>query len=149
MKKYKVIIFTVVLILLTVAAAVIHLNTREVVAEGSLLLIAGDKEITLDLSEFAYEQVTGIRVNGKGEEIPVEGFGVAVKEVLAQAKVAEYERIKVISDDAYQAEMSAEEVEDGTKAFLILDEEKKLRLVVFGDTNSKRSVSNVAQIVVE
>ena len=149
MKKYKVIIFTVVLILLTVAAAVIHLNTREVVAEGSLLLIAGDKEITLDLSEFAYEQVTGIRVNGKGEEIPVEGFGVAVKEVLAQAKVAEYERIKVISDDAYQAEISAEEVEDGTKAFLILDEEKKLRLVVFGDTNSKRSVSNVAQIVVE
>ena len=149
MKKYKVIIFTVVLILLTVAAAVIHLNTREVVAEGSLLLIAGDKEITLDLSEFAYEQVTGVRVNGKGEEIPVEGFGVAVKEVLAQAKVAEYERIKVISDDAYQAEISAEEVEDGTKAFLILDEEKKLRLVVFGDTNSKRSVSNVAQIVVE
>ena len=149
MKKYKVIIFTVVLILLTVAAAVIHLNTREVVVEGSLLLIAGDKEITLDLSEFAYEQVTGVRVNGKGEEIPVEGFGVSVKEVLAQAKVAEYERIKVISDDSYQAEMAAEEVEDGTKAFLILDEEKKLRLVVFGDTNSKRSVSNVAQIVVE
>ena len=149
MKKHKVIIFTVVLILLTVAAAVIHLNTREVVAEGSLLLIAGDKEITLDLSEFAYEQVTGVRVNGKGEEIPVEGFGVSVKEVLAQAKVAEYERIKVISDDSYQAEMAAEEVEDGTKAFLILDEEKKLRLVVFGDTNSKRSVSNVAQIVVE
>ncbi len=149
MKKHKVIIFTVVLILLTVAAAVIHLNTREVVAEGSLLLIAGDKEITLDLSEFAYEQVTGVRVNGKGEEIPVEGFGVSVKEVLAQAKVAEYERIKVISDDSYQAEISAEEVEDGTKAFLILDEEKKLRLVVFGDTNSKRSVSNVAQIVVE
>ena len=149
MKKYKVIIFTVVLILLTVAAAVIHLNTREVVVEGSLLLIAGDKEITLDLSEFAYEQVTGVRVNGKGEEILVEGFGVAVKEVLAQAKVTEYERIKVISDDSYQAEMAAEEVEDGTKAFLILDEEKKLRLVVFGDTNSKRSVSNVAQIVVE
>ena len=149
MKKHKVIIFTVVLILLTVAAAVIHLNTREVVAEGSLLLISGDKELALDISEFAYEQVNGVRVNGKGEEIPVEGFGVAVKEVLAQAKVTEYERIKVISDDSYQAEMSAEEVEDGTKAFLILDEEKKLRLVVFGDTNSKRSVSNVAQIVVE
>lgn len=149
MKKYKVIIFTVVLILLTVAAAVIHLNEREVVAEGSLLLTAGGKEMTLDISEFAYEQVNGVRVNGKGEEIPVEGVGVAVKEVLAQARITEYERIKVISDDSYQAEISAEEVEDGTKAFLILDKEKKLRLVVFGDTNSKRSVSNVAQIVVE
>ena len=149
MKKHKVIIFAFILAVLTVAAAVIHLYTRDVVAEGTLRLAVGENEIILDISEFVYEQVTGVRVNGKGEEIPVEGFGVAVKEVLAQAKVAEYERIKVISDDAYQAEISAEEVEDGTKAFLILDEEKKLRLVVFGDTNSKRSVSNVAQIVVE
>ena len=149
MKKHKVIIFTVVLILLTVAAAVIHLNTREVVAEGSLLLIAGDKEITLDLSEFAYEQVTGVRVNGKGEEIKIDAPGVSIKRLLSSMELSNYEKVSIISDDSYQAEMAAEEVEDGTKAFLILDEEKKLRLVVFGDTNSKRSVSNVAQIVVE
>lgn len=34
------------------------------------------------------------------------------------------------------------------KAYLLLQEEE-LRLVVFGDENSKRSVSNVKQIVVE
>lgn len=149
MKKHKVIIFAVVLAVITVIATVIHLNTRDAVAEGSLRLSAGEKEITLDISKFVYESVTGVRVNGKGEEIPVKGSGVAVKDVLAQAQITEYERVKVISDDSYQAEISAEEVEDGTKAFLILDDEKKLRLVVFGDTNSKRSVSNVAQIVVE
>ena len=149
MKKHKVIIFTVVLILLTVAAAVIHLNTREVVAEGSLLLIAGDKEITLDLSEFAYEQVTGVRVNGKGEEIEVDAPGVSIKWLLDSREISGYEKVNIVSDDSYSAEISAEEVEDGTKAFLILDDEKKLRLVVFGDTNSKRSVSNVVQIVVE
>jgi len=149
MKKYKVIIFAFILAVLTVAVAVIHLNTRDAVAEGTLRLVVGENEITLDISEFAYEQVTGVRVNGKGEEIPVEGFGIAVKDVLTQAQIAEYGHVKVISDDSYQAEISADEVEDGTKAFLILDDENKLRLVVFGDTNSKRSVSNVVQIVVE
>lgn len=34
------------------------------------------------------------------------------------------------------------------KVYLLLQEEE-LRLVVFGDENSKRSVSNVKQIVVE
>ena len=71
MKKHKVIIFAFILAVLTVAAAVIHLNTRDVVAEGTLRLAVGENEITLDISEFVYEQVTGVRVNGKGEEFPV------------------------------------------------------------------------------
>ena len=112
-------------------------------------MIVRDQSISLDISKFDYQQVSGIRMNGKGEEIPVEGLGVAIKDVLTQAKVNEYELVRVISDDSYSAEISAEEVADSTKAFLLLDEENELRLVVFGDTNSKRSVSNVVQIVVE
>ena len=61
----------------------------------------------------------------------------------------EYEKVTVVSDDSYSAEVLKEEVEEGTRAFLILGDENELRLVVFGDTNSKRSVSNVAQVVVE
>ncbi len=149
MKKHKVKLFAAVLVVFTIIAAAIHLNTREVVAEGTLRLVAGGKETTLDISKFAYEQVTGVRVNGKGEEIPVEALGVSLRRVVEDADILEYTTVTVIADDFYSAEISAEEVEDGTKAFLILDDEKKLRLVVFGDTNSKRSVSNVAQVVVE
>lgn len=149
MKKHKVKIFAAVLVVLTIAAAMLHLNLRDAAAEGSLQMIVRDQSISLDISKFDYQQVSGIRMNGKGEEIPVEGLGVAIKDVLAQAKVNEYELVRVISDDSYSAEISAEEVADSTKAFLLLDEENELRLVVFGDTNSKRSVSNVVQIVVE
>ena len=149
MKKHKVKLFAVVLVILTVVAAILHLNTREVVAEGNLQLKAGETTMNLDISEFDYQQVTGVRMNGKGEKIPVDAPGISVKNVIAYAKVAEYETVTVIAGDSYSAEISAEEVEDGTKAFLIVDDEKKLRLVVFGDTNSKRSVSDVVQIVVE
>lgn len=149
MKNHKVIIFITVLAAMTILASVIHLNTREAVAEGTLRVVAGGKEMTLDISKFLYEQVTGVRVNGKGEEIPIEALGVSIKRLLDSLEVSAYEKVNIISDDSYRAEISAEEVEDGTKTFLILDDEKKLRLVVFGDTNSKRSVSNVVQIVVE
>ncbi len=149
MKKHKVIIFAAVLAVITVIAAVIHLNTRGTVAEGTLLLSVGDKEIILDTSDFLYEQVTGVRVNGKGEEIEVDAPGVSIKRLLDSTEIPSYEKLNIVSNDSYRAEISAEEVEDGTMAFLILDEEKKFRLVVFGDTNSKRSVSNVVQIVVE
>ena len=149
MKKHKVIVFAAVLVLFTVAVAAIHLNTRKTVAEGTLRLTAGEKEWTLDISEFSYEQVNGVRVNGKGEKIEVNAPGVPLKQILETTEMFDYETVYVVSDDSYRAEISAEEVEDGTKAFLILDEENKLRLVVFGDTNSKRSVSNVAQIEVE
>ena len=50
---------------------------------------------------------------------------------------------------AEEESWEAEEVEEDSKAFLIMEEEKELRLVVFGDENSKRSVSNVVRIVVE
>ena len=149
MKTNKVKIFAAVLVVMTVIAAVLHLNTRKAVAEGSLSLTVHGTEVLLDISKFDYQQVTGIRMNGKGEEIKVDAQGVSLKQVLSAAKVKEYETVTVVSDDSYTAEVSAEEVEDGTKAFLILGEEKELRLVVFGDTNSKRSVSNIVQVVVE
>ena len=47
------------------------------------------------------------------------------------------------------SESNVEEVKNDPKAYLLHEEEGKLRLVVFGDKNSKRSVSNVVQIVVE
>ena len=36
----------------------------------------------LEIGELEYEQVTGIRMNGKSEEIPVDTLGILLKEVL-------------------------------------------------------------------
>lgn len=149
LKKYRVLIFVIPFIILTVIAAILHLNTRHAVAEGSLRLVSGEKEVILDISKFEYKQVTGVRVNGKGEEIPIDAPGVSLMDVVSYSEPANYEKVTVVSDDSYYAELSAEEVKDDSRAFLILDDEKKLRLVVFGDANSKRSVTNVVQITVE
>lgn len=62
--------------------------------------------------------------------------------------VVSYSKVTVISDDSYAADLTAEDVKEDGKAYLMLDEEE-IRLIVFGDPNSKRSVSNVVQIIVE
>ncbi len=67
---------------------------------------------------------------------------------LAQEHITGYSKVSVVSDDSYSAELTADEVKEDGKVYL-LNEEDSLRLVVFGDENSKRSVSNVVQIVVE
>ena len=108
-----------------------------------------DFTVTVDISKLDYVQVTGTRMNGKGEEQIVDGPGIALKDLLSGQKIQNCTKVVVVSDDSYNAELTAEEVADGSKAFLIVEEENELRLVVFGDTNSKRSVSNVVQIVVE
>lgn len=149
MKTRKVTVFAVILIMITVIAAVIHLNTRQNVTEGSVLISADGKSITLEISRLKMERVTGIRMNGKGEEITVDAPGILLGQVLESEKIEEYSKVTVISDDSYNAEMTAEEIDNETSVFLILEDEGELRLVVFDDTDSKRSVSNVAQIVVE
>ena len=123
--------------------------TREQVTEGTVQLIYGEKTYELEISELEYEKVTGTRRNGKGEEILVESSGILLKDVLERKGIVEYSKVKVVSDDSYSAELTAEEVENDTKAYLLHEKEGELRLVVFGDTNSKRSVSNVVQIIVE
>ena len=148
MKSRKAIILAVLLIIITAITAIAHLSTRQEVPEHALLVSIKGEELLLDIDKFEYEHVSGIRVNGKGEEVPVEGNGIAVKEVLEKADLKEYSKISVIADDSYSAELSSEEINEDGKAYLLEDEEG-LRLVVFGDKDSKRSVSNIAQIVVE
>lgn len=145
MKKYGVFAFILVLVLVTGIAAWFHLTTREEVAAGTLLITAGGEEKTVKLSELPYTQVSGVRVNGKGESIPVEGPGIALKDLLNAGSCS---KVTVVADDSYSAELTAEEVAEDGKAYLLLDEDT-LRLVVFGDENSKRSITNVVQIIVE
>ena len=93
-------------------------------------------------------------MNGKGEEIPVDGDGIAVSKLLSKLGITEFSKVRIVSDDAYSAEVNREEVVEGGKVVLLLEEgtpseKDTLRLVVFGDENSKRSVSNVVEINIE
>lgn len=148
MKSKKVLIFIGVLIVLTVLAAVVHLSTREQVPENSIRIITDKKEYVVDITELDYETVSGIRVNGKGEEILVEEDGIALRKLLSKYEIIEFSDVIVFSDDSYSARLTKEEIEEENRVYLLMDEDS-LRLVVFGDKNSKRSVSNVVQIEVE
>lgn len=148
MKTHKALLLILVLVIITGIAAWFHLASREEVAEGTLQITVSGNTQTIELAALDYAPVSGVRVNGKGETISVEGRGILVKDLLASTKIASYSKVTVVSDDSYTAELTAEEVAEDGKAWLLL-EQPYLRLVVFGDQNSKRSVSNVVQIIVE
>lgn len=87
-------------------------------------------------------------LGGKGEELPVDAPGVLLKDVLAGDSISDYSKVTVVANDSYSVEVSAEEIKEEAKVYLLLEEDS-LRLQVFGDENSRRGVSDVVQIVVE
>ena len=148
MKKSKVVFLILLLVVLTGVLAAVHLITRDKVGEHEVQLTYQDKIYSIEYKKLDLEQVTGTRVNGKGEEKKVEASGILLRKLLEEKNIEEYSQVTVVSDDSYSAKIDAEEIKEEEKAYLLLQEEE-LRLVVFGDENSKRSVSNVKQIVVE
>ena len=150
MKKHKAIIFIVILLVITGILGVVHLKTRDAVPEGAIEIVSLDETQIVDITKLGYEEVSGTRVNGKGEEIAIEALGIYLGTVLEDAGIKEYETLSVVADDAYSVELSAVEIADGLEVYLIQEEDEvRLRMVVFGDKDSKRSVSNVAQIIVK
>ena len=148
MKSNKIKIFSAILVVCMLIFAVVHLTSREEVPEHALQIQVGEETELVDLTKLQYEHVTGVRVNGKGEEIPVDGQGILLREILVQENIEEFSEVTIVADDSYQVEVTAEEISEEGKVYFLYEEES-LRLVVFGDENSKRSVSNVVQIIVE
>lgn len=146
MKHKKMLSLAALLILLTAIFAIWHLTTREQIAQNQIQLIDGEKVYSIVLEDLAVQQVVGTRTNGKGEQIPVNAPGISVKDLLEQYAVAADQGLSITADDGYSATLKAEEI-PADHAFLILEDDTA-RLVVFGDSNSKRSVSNVKQILV-
>ena len=148
MRKSKAFVLIIILLMISVLASILHLTTREKVNAGEIHLKYHDVTYSVSYQDLKMEQVTGTRVNGKGEEKEVEALGILLKDLLVENDIFEYSQVTIVSNDSYKAQVSAEEVSNEEKVYLILQEEE-LRLIVFGDQNSKRSVSNVVQIIVE
>ena len=148
MKNKRLLAIGVILLVTVALIAGINVMYRDKIAAGIVELTAGDKKVSITLDDITAGEVKGVRVNGKGEEIEVEGEGILLGTLLNNKGFKAYNKITVISDDSYSAEVSYDEIIAGTEAY-IMEDEGEARLVVFGDSNSKRSVSNVKQIVVE
>ena len=148
MKSMKIKVLITILVILTVFFTVIHLNSREQVSKDTLLIKTSDKNHVLDITSLNYERVTGVRVNGKGEEISVDAQGILLKDILEKENILEYDKVILTAEDSYQVEVTAEEIQQEGKVYFLYEKDN-LRLIVFGDENSKRSVSNVSQMTIE
>ena len=150
MKKVEPVkIAVVVLILVTAAVAVFYLTTRPAAPEGMLRIENGGQVTELPLERLEFIPVQGTVVNGKGEERTIDAQGVLLSEVLREAGISEFAQVAVTADDAYSAAVTAEEIHESDRVYLIQQEEGGLRLIVFGDGNSKRSVSDVVSLSVK
>lgn len=151
MKKISPIqVMVLVLILVTALVAVFHLTTRTATPEGNLRLeFAGGKAVELSLEKLKLAPVQGTVVNGKGEEREIDAQGILLSEVLREAGATDFSAVTVVADDEYSAQVMAEEIAAPGKVYLIQQEEKGMQLVVFGDENSKRRVSDVVRLLVQ
>ena len=142
-------IAVIVLVLLTAIVAAFYLITRPAASEGALRIEKGGQVIELPLDRLTFASVHGTTVNGKGEERTIDAQGVLLGQVLREAGIKEFSEVTVTADDAYNAVVTAEEIAASGRVYLIQQDEGGLRLIVFGDSNSKRSVSDVASMSVK
>lgn len=147
MKNRKLTIVIIgVLLILTAILALIHLTAREKETTDALQIVLHGKTVTLALDELKpLERVSGSVVNGRGEITQVDTEGISVKNVLALAGMTDDTSVQVIAADEYSVAVAAEE----TGEVWLLMEEDGLRLVVFGDPDSRRNVRNVVRLSVE
>ena len=150
MKKHKLaIIIIAVLVLLTAVLTVVHLTTREQGQEGAIQVVQNGKTELVYLEDLKpVAQVQGTVVNNAGEEKKIDGRGILVSDVLKLAGVTADNEVKVTADDEYTVSLTAEEVAEEGKAWLLI-EDGTLRLIVFGDQGAKRNVKNVVRLTVD
>ena len=130
------------LLVLTGIMATIHIRIRDDVPKDSILVKQNEESRYVAVGTLILKEVTGSIVNGKGEETAIHGQGIG----LGSLSTEDYQHIVVTADDEYSATVLVEEVE---AAYLLMHDDGSVQLVVFGDSDSKRAVRNVTQILFE
>lgn len=140
-----------ILILLTAVLAAWHLAAASETAPGTLVLAFDGSETVLTPDPLAAVTVEGKSVNGRGEvrEIHAEGWPLSSLLQAAEIEPEHIRGVSVLAADGYSAAVSAEEIEEEGKVFLLQGEGTSFRLIVFGDENSRRNVKDVVRLVVE
>lgn len=150
MKKNKLTFIIIgILVLLTAVLAVVHLTTRQQEQEGALQIVYQGKTRAIRIEDLKpVAQVDGTVTNNAGEEKRISGPGIMVADVLKLVGIPLENELKVTSADEYTVSLTAEELIEEGKAWLMIEEDS-LRLIVFGDQGAKRNVKNVARLTVE
>lgn len=151
MKQKKAILLVfLALALVTAVLAVVHLSTLDKVPEGALMIRYKDQAGYVTLDKLRTAEVTGTIVNSKGVEKEVREQGVRVEDVLKAAGIDPAEAVSVTATaaDEFSAVLTGEEIREAGKAWLARDKEGVTKLIVFGDSNSKRNVHNVVSLTV-
>ncbi len=146
MKKKLFIIIPI--LLLAGILSFIYLRTRQSVPAGNILIKSATGEATVNFSELGLTDVRGQITNKKGETKDIDSEGIGLAQIPSLAGVSEYSDMTVYADDEYNAVISKEEAEEPDKAWLIKSDDS-IRLVVFGDKDSKRDVKNVVRIEIK
>lgn len=145
-RKFTLILIALLLAVTAVVAAV-YLTNRPAAAEGALRVEYGGQTAELSLDRLEPVPVRGVLVNGRGEEKAIETQGVPLSQVLREAGASGYAEVTVTADDAYSAVVTSDEINAPDRVYLIQEEDGP-RLIVFGDSDSKRSVSGVVRLTV-
>ena len=151
--RQKKIIFLIILILAAVVAllAILYFTGDRIVEQGQVEISRADRKWYVGESDIARIPVKGELVNGKGEAVSIDAKGIALADLLSSVGMdpATVDTLKISSQDEYSAEVTGEELLEEGKVYLISDGEGSFTLVVFGDSDSKRKVKNVARIEVD
>ncbi|MCR5103641.1 MAG: hypothetical protein K6B68_04200 [Eubacterium sp.] len=139
MNKKLLIFIIIALLVITAGTAWWYLSSLKETPEHSFVVVSGGKEEVIDIDKMSLVDFTGTTVNGKGEKKEIKGQGIKLSDVF---NVSDYTEASVIADDAYAAVVKKDEMD---QAWLQI-EEGEARLIVFGDTDSKRNVKHVVRI---
>ena len=140
----KSLIVIAALLVITAVITCVYLNTRTKTAEGDIVLVSADKEVTVHFNDLPLTDVSGETTNKKGEVKTIEGKGFPLSGIPELAGASDYSEITVYADDEYNTSISKDELSGDDNAFLIEDE-KGIRMVVFGGP-ADRAVKNVVRI---
>ncbi len=151
--KQKRIILLIIFILAAAAAvlAILHLSQSKPVEQGQVEIIRQNQKWLLNAADIAKVSVKGELVNGKGETINIDAKGIALADALTSVGIDPTEAavVRITAQDEFSVEVSGEELLEPEKVYLICEDDGTFTLVVFGDSNSKRKVKDVARIEVD
>ena len=141
-RRVLIIILTLIIIAIAVLAVVVG-TSMPTKSPSEIIITEGGKQSRTDLEKLELTDVKGTITMASGKTKTIDAKGIELGKLLEGKS---YEYILVSAEDNYSAKLSREEAEQPGNAYIILDKEKKPRLVVLSDTNAKRDVKNVLSI---
>ncbi len=144
----KITVIIAAMLLITAGIAFYYVHSRQSVPSGDLLIKSAQGDTTVTFNDLSLTHVEGEIKNKKGEVKQIDSEGIALSDIPALAGANDYSTITVFADDEYNAELVKDELTGQAGAWLIKNDDA-IRLVVFGDSDSKRDVKNVVRIEIK